>query len=262
MIPYVKVAGVWVPCQPWVRNGGVWKRTVSAVRVAGVWEGQEIFNTDFAEYPTGSAPADWTAQDTSAGSGSIVAATGSISGKAFQFTNLNSGSGRIIYSWNIVPSTADVEILARGRQMTPGDTKPITGLFGRGSSLNIANSNYYREETRYRTASANDTLVMSIKSVAGSGGTIAQADGPAPLYSGSSPTPWLWNRLRINGTTIQAKSWQDGSAEPGTWLLSNTDTGLATAGLVGAMFTATTAVPVIQMDFFSVGLNGKTALGP
>lgn len=219
----------------------------------------DFYVTDFSEYTTGAAPPDWTAQEVTAGSGIVAASTGSISGKAFQFTNLNSGSGRITYSWNRVPQKADVEILCRARQMTPGDTKPITGQFGRGTSLNLGTLSYLRNEVRYRTASSNDTLGINVRTVAGTGTFLAQVDGQAPLYSGSSPTPWLWSRLRLQGSNFQCRWWIDGQAEPGTWTCSDVDSSLLTAGLVGIMFTASTSVPVIQTDFYSVALNGKTA---
>lgn len=218
-----------------------------------------IFKTNFQEYLTGSAPSDWTPQDVSGGSGSIVTASGSLSGKAFLFTNLNSGSGRITYSWNRAPSSffPNVEVLVRGRQFSAsGDTKPITGIFCRGSGPGI--NSYYRMETRYRTASSFDTLVQMINS----SGVINQTDGPAPLYSGTAPTPWLWNRLRVNGTTVQVRSWQDGQSEPGTWLMTATDSSVTSGGLAGIIFTATSGVPTIQIDFFSVGLNGFSAPGP
>lgn len=243
---------------PFVKSSGVWKRAKSSVKASGVWQDQDVFRTDFREYGTGGAPNDWTAQDTSAGSGSIVTSAGSLSGNAFRFTNLNAGSGRIVYSWNIVPSNSDFEILIRARQFSAsGDTKPITGIFGRGSGAGM--SAYWRMETRYRTASAFDTLAMLINTA---GGTAAQTDGPSPLYSGTAPTAWLWNRFRCNGTTIQGRSWQDGSAEPGTWLMSITDSNVPGPGLAGLIYTANNAVPSIDVDFFSIALNGKTALGP
>lgn len=221
-----------------------------------------VLKTNFSEYPTGSAPADWTARDTSAGSGSIVSASGSLSGKAFQFTNLNSGSGVIIYSWDRVPSTADVEILIRGRQFSAsGDTKPIVNCFGRGASL-TGSRTYYGMETRYRTASSNDTLVICNRVLSGGVSQLASLDGPGPLYSGTAPTTWLWNRFRINGSTISGKSWQDGQAEPGSNLFSASNSDIASAAPVGIIFTAVSAVPVIQIDFFSVGLNGDAAPGP
>jgi hypothetical protein len=44
---------------------------------------------------------------------------------------------------------------------------------------------------------------------------------------------YYWVRFRLQGTTLQAKYWQTGNTEPGTWNLTTTDTGVTSAGNVG-----------------------------
>lgn len=216
----------------------------------------ERFRTDFGGYAIGSAPNDWTAWAID-GSPSIVSAAGSLSGKAFQFSN-SGGDNR--WTWNKVPANKpDVEILTRGRQMSPGDTKPINGLFVRGSAL-AGSMNGYQGQSRYRTASTYDTHVYVRRITGGATTDLSVPEGPAPVYSGSSPTPWLWMRFRIQGSTITIKLWQDGQAEPASWLGTTVTDSTYTSGYSGLWFAGGAPMPVIQVDYYSVALNGKTAL--
>ena len=41
---------------------------------------------------------------------------------------------------------------------------------------------------------------------------------------------WYWIRAEANGTTLRVRIWKDGDAEPGTWTVTTTDTGLTTGG--------------------------------
>lgn len=43
--------------------------------------------------------------------------------------------------------------------------------------------------------------------------------------------PWL--RLKITGSTLRAKIWQDGTAEPPDWSVTTTDPSLTAAGAIG-----------------------------
>lgn len=65
-------------------------------------------------------------------------------------------------------------------------------------------------------------------------------------------------RFRINGTSLQAKWWQDGAAEPGSWAISITASSHAT-GWAGIAENWTTGVEVL---FLNIATNGDTASGP
>lgn len=68
---------------------------------------------------------------------------------------------------------------------------------------------------------------------------------------------WWWHRLRVNGTTLQARTWLDGTAEPGTW--NNVDTTHAShaSGYVGVGSFGTSGN--IDFDIIGIALDGGTA---
>jgi hypothetical protein len=217
----------------------------------------DLFRTDFSSYAIGSPPNDWT-QWASSGAANIVAAAGSLSGKAFAFAN--SGTGSNTFTWNRIPARADFEMLTRFRQLTPGDTKPINAVFVRGKVLTDGAQTLYQSQARYRLSSVYDTSLYVRRSLSGSSVDLAGPDGPSPMYSGTSPTAWLWNRFRIVGTNLLSKIWQEGQPEPGSWLINVTDGNITGAGLCGIFVSGGAPMPEVQCDYFSVALNGKTAL--
>lgn len=61
---------------------------------------------------------------------------------------------------------------------------------------------------------------------------------------------FVWFRLRVQGTGLYGRAWQDGTAEPGAWLTTITDTAVAGAG--GFALLANTAVgSSVQFDHLS-----------
>jgi hypothetical protein len=217
----------------------------------------DFFRTDFSSYTIGAPPGDWT-QWASSGAANIVASAGSLSGKAFAFANTGTGSNT--FTWNRIPRKADYELLTRFRQQSSGDTKPITAIFVRGQSLADGSQTLYQSQVRYRTASVYDTSVYIRRYLSGSQVDLASPDGPAPMYNGGSPTAWLWNRTRIVGTNILSKVWQQGQPEPGAWLINVTDANITGLGYCGIFVSGGAPIPEVQCDYFSVAINGKTAL--
>lgn len=63
-------------------------------------------------------------------------------------------------------------------------------------------------------------------------------------------------RARANGSTLQAKAWLDGNAEPGSWTLTVTDTALTAAGWCGFF---TFSAPQMDCAAIAVATNGDTA---
>jgi hypothetical protein len=69
-----------------------------------------------------------------------------------------------------------------------------------------------------------------------------------------------WLRLQISGSTINGKIWADGSAEPGTFTVSTTDTSLAAAGGYGLLANTDTGGSTgVQFDSFSLTDNNAVA---
>jgi hypothetical protein len=59
----------------------------------------------------------------------------------------------------------------------------------------------------------------------------------------ASGTAATWLRVRLVGTSIKARAWKDGTAEPGTWNIDQTDADLST-GKIGLSAFATAAITV------------------
>ncbi len=59
----------------------------------------------------------------------------------------------------------------------------------------------------------------------------------------------FWIRFQVTGSTLRAKTWQDGTPEPGDWQLQTTDTDLTAAGSIGMRSILssanTNALPVV-----------------
>src|SRR5579884_1547713 len=61
---------------------------------------------------------------------------------------------------------------------------------------------------------------------------------------------FYWIRFRIQGSLLLARFWQDGTAEPNTWQLTVTDTGLAAAGHVGIGGYQQNSTDTVSFDHF------------
>ena len=96
-------------------------------------------------------------------------------------------------------------------------------------------------------------VTWALARVANAGGTgsITLAQGTL-LSSGAAGSGW-WIRLRTNGTTIQARFWRDGTAEPAAWTATATDSFWTSgrAGL-GAFAASGISTPFPQVAFDNV----------
>ncbi|MDQ3275291.1 MAG: hypothetical protein M3Q39_09770, partial [Actinomycetota bacterium] len=100
-----------------------------------------------------------------------------------------------------------------------------------------APSNGYGVEVRSNTSS-----VFGYKSVGGVHTVLASTSGVAPI----SPGTKRWLRLRVQGTTMSVKIWDDGTAEPAAWSTEWTGLTELTAGGVfmpGARMSGTATAP-------------------
>ncbi|HEY5516301.1 MAG TPA: hypothetical protein VIK12_08850, partial [Pengzhenrongella sp.] len=86
----------------------------------------------------------------------------------------------------------------------------------------VAGVGEYRAKVQLR---ANATLALSLARTAGSAETVLAPSAVVPGLT-FSPGDRLLVRLQVTGTsptTVRARVWKAGTAEPGTWQASRTD---------------------------------------
>jgi phage replication-related protein YjqB (UPF0714/DUF867 family) len=142
------------------------------------------------------------------------------------------GQGRMacgsvnVSRWATVPwSSADLDIKAR---MT-------TDVLATGGShyLHLAGrfidtSNNYLARLAFNT---DQTVTLTLRSrIGGTETQLATAADTSALTHAAGR--YFWLRFQIAGTTLQAKSWQDGGYEP-PWMVTVTDNNLRSVGQVG-----------------------------
>mgnify|MGYP005806548751 CR=1 FL=1 len=211
----------------------------------------DIFVTDFSEYTTGAKPADWTQRWTTTDVPLVQSVAGSLSGKSLRWSKTS--ASRQALSWDRIAAVADCEILYRIRAIEAyADSEPFARSVLRGGGAAASEQGYLGN-----TIGRNIGTLYALsgqKYVAGASTTIiAVANGGSPNYAVNG---WIWSRTRLIGTSLGLKVWEDGQAEPGAFT-SVTDSSISTAGWVG--FGIGSNNPDVEIDFFSVALNSKTA---
>jgi len=73
-----------------------------------------------------------------------------------------------------------------------------------------------------------------------------------------SVNTWYWVRFRVENSSLKAKIWNDGAAEPATWDIEATDTDILEEGYVGFGCLESTT-DASQCDYLSIALGGLTA---
>lgn len=61
-----------------------------------------------------------------------------------------------------------------------------------------------------------------------------------------------WIRFRVMGGTINARAWQDGNAEPGTWDITQADDGTVPVGVLEFIHYSTSGAPTVSLDDIQV----------
>ncbi|MER7874823.1 poly-gamma-glutamate hydrolase family protein [Streptomyces solisilvae] len=90
-------------------------------------------------------------------------------------------------------------------------------------------SNNYLARVAFNT---DQTITLTLrKRLAGTETLLAMAANTSALVH--APDRLFWLRFQIAGSTLQAKIWQDGGAEPTGWSVTATDTSLTAAGAIG-----------------------------
>lgn len=205
------------------------------------------YYTDFSEYTTDAAPSDWTARWVTTNSTWVVKEkAGTTGGKCLQHTSI--ASYRRLLSWNDIDGDADrddVEILCKFRSSSTSTDQ--FRFVARASGAAAAENCYY---LACPVTSGNDAQFK--KYLNGTSSVIGSEIAAALVVD-----TWYWARVRINGVTLKARLWSDGSAEPGTWNIETTDSSISAAGWVG--IGNLTYIGTRDFDVFAVGTNGDAA---
>lgn len=191
--------------------------------------------TDFSEYTTGVAPSDWS-EHGSGGAGTVIASSlpaGYTGTKVLESTTLR-------MKWDTVGVVSgDTHMIARFRRTsTPNTNATRLTIFGDETG----GTNYY-------FASPASTNLQIAKFVAGSSSTV----GTPASFSWAANT-WYYIELKITGTTLRARVWNEGDSVP-DWMITGTDTSLTT-GWVGIFDTLSGTA---YTDWVGVGTNGDAA---
>ena len=204
--------------------------------------------TDFREYLRGESPGDWTQRWQTAG------ATWDVRGMPNDHGHRNllrlriedGGTGFYGMTWN-APSGNDQEVLTLWRSLDAGSNTARAVLRASGAAA---------AETAYYFGYDSATTWRVWKVVAGTITSLATGTGPE-LGVGFL---WIWVRFQAIGTAIKAKVWLDGDAEPGSWLISTTDSAVTT-GAPGVAANGDANV-AMEWEFLSVSTDPGTTSAP
>ena len=198
----------------------------------------------FAETAAWMLPAGWTETSAPAASDWIVAADLSApDGRVIR--NTSTATGRHILRLDAVPDTVhDQEVLVRLRMADADERGPGIALrHTMASGVETAYVAYLRPNL--------DRLEIN-RFVGGAWGFVSVAVVP------NDPGTWYWLRFRAQGTTLQARLWPDGAAEPAGWQVTATD---ATIG-AGSVGLYTYEPNTVDFDLVSYASAGGTAPVP
>ena len=201
--------------------------------------------TDFSEYTTDSTPGDWTLRWDNGDQWFTIRDDGDIGGKCLECRIYESTD--CVVSWDDVGAPTDVEVLCKSRISDNGYSS-TTGVVVRGSGSVGSYSGYLAHisdsdvlQLRKRTGGALDYLIKS------------------EAFTVDYDT-WYWIRFRAIGTSLKVRVWEDGDAEPGTWLIDETDSDVTGSGWVAHRFSSSTLnYGYGDCDYFSVGVCGDDA---
>ncbi|WP_171072360.1 poly-gamma-glutamate hydrolase family protein [Streptomyces sp. DASNCL29] len=137
--------------------------------------------------------------------------------------------------WTTVPwSSPDVDIVAAmGTDKLAVGGPHFLHLAGRMADTN----NCYLARLACNT---DQTITLTLrKRVSGTETLLATASNTGGLVH--APGRMFWVRLQITGSTLRARIWQDGTAEPPDWAVTVSDTSITAAGAIGTRSILSTA---------------------
>lgn len=208
---------------------------------------------DWSDSTIGSAPTGWTARwAVTSGIWSIIDGGGGT--KLLRYGNGSTTATRNALSFNAVDADADrddVEIVFKWRCNAVNTNGPqLKGWLRASGTSTSSTHNAYLGGVDY--ASSSSIPLRLQKYVSGTSSTI----GTSTAFTPTANT-WYITRLRINGTTLQSKSWLASGSEPGPWDRTETDSSISAAGWVGLF--SFSGLQLHDVEFVGVGTNGDSA---
>jgi hypothetical protein len=195
--------------------------------------------TDFSEYTTGVQPADWTERWDTAMTWTAEE-DASLTGGKYLFGD-RTVNGRYLLSWDDL-NPQDVEILVRWKQVAAGN--PSFRVVARASGGDGSEYSYHLHVDSVGDDWRIGRFLNGVHTYLG----IEQAhDFRSDIFH--------WARFRVQGNTISAKIWDDGSAEPTAWDDTDTDGNITSGGWPGVMMNVTD----IWVDFIHIATGGLSA---
>lgn len=226
------------------------------------------YREDFSgNSPVGPAPTGWTTRwHTSDFNVSTVADATAFGGVVMRIDS--TVTNRHLITYDAVDSESpdtrdDAEILVRFKSADLNDTFAYTfAMIVRGSGTDTTETGYnsflYDDNGEFRVGKYDN----------GSGSDFAtNQDGAA--HFDFSANLWIWGRLRINGSTLSVKWWQEEETQPNAfhryeppyWQYTTTNSDITAAGWIGVLHSDTGAGP-FDVDYVGIGTNGDVAPYP
>ena len=201
------------------------------------------YSTNFGSYTAAAQPSDWTARWVTSNVTWLATTLANTEGGKVLRRASTANANRLL-TWDTVTAHADTELLARYKVSATSANHLY--LHVRGSGAAAAETSYW--------VMVSTTGSMSLgKNVAGAQTTL----GTTYTFTARPSGAWYLLRFRVNGTTLQARIWEDGTPEPTTWQTTATDSAVSAAGWAGV--GAYNSVGDIDFDYVAVGTAGDTA---
>jgi hypothetical protein len=186
---------------------------------AFVLSGDTLMSTDFSEYAPGAQPAGWTQAWDPTPHFVVVDESGAMGGRVLQWSATGQSRNRWALAYDGLGERTDQSVYTEFRVR----------------SLGGGTSAYYMGAAAVRiggTAADERGYAVFFVTVPSSGAkavVLSTWSAGAYVQLGSYTTDWqldAWYSVRLEavGTTLRARVWPRGEAEPGSWHLSATDT--------------------------------------
>ena len=205
-----------------------------------------VYSTNFGTQTVGQAPTGWTSRwVTGSETMTVVSDVTSVSGKAMRYSTTLDNNRRF-WSWDDAPTyTGDWDMLVKWK---------ISGL-GTLGDIPIRAMAEVRGSTTGQYGYAGDmvtTPTMRIQDYTNGAVSTKATGGGVALATGT----WYWYRFNRTGNTLSVRMWEDGSAEPSTWTIANTDTTpLTTAGWFGLGFYDSMASATRDIAWLAISME-------
>jgi len=191
---------------------------------------------------------DWTARWGGDPSDWSVVSNDSTTGDAYVEFSASSVNSHAM-SWDDVGENTDIEVLGLVHVSSENNDGDGWGrLIGRGGTDASGNMVGY---SVWFVRSDGSIKLRVEKDFNGSQTTLGET------VANSNPLDeWSYLRLRINGSSVQAKNWSYGAKEPDSWDIDVTDGDVTDPGWTGI---GSWSSDTQMFDFFSVGTSGEPA---